>query len=400
MKIGIVCADLGIDPGGDTGSSVHLRSLARGLGGRGHQVELLAAAGSAFESGSNVRVTVIDSDPTLQRLRRRALRSGAGREASEMTQLLAAGTWARAIDARLAGCDAIYERQSLWSLAGLLHARRRGIPFVLEVNAPLVAQQLRYRELAMTGAADAVESELLASADRVLVTCRDLVAYVRRHGGSARRTTVVPCGVDAAWLDNAPKASDGGDSFVLGFIGSLKPWHGLDIVVRALRKLRAKDERYRLVIVGDGPERPETQAALERHGLTSAVEFVGPVPHRSIPTLLSTFDAGVAAYPPADGFFFSPLKVWEYAACSVPILASASGELPILFPHKDAALLHPPGSASKLARHAELLAHHPDLSARLRRRARAIARRHTWDRIAARVASILEHAAATPRGDV
>src|SRR2546426_12362477 len=52
--------------------------------------------------------------------------------------------------------DLVYERYSLWSLAGMEHAATAGIPGLLEVNAPLIEEQAAYRGLRDAGGADRV----------------------------------------------------------------------------------------------------------------------------------------------------------------------------------------------------------------------------------------------------
>jgi glycosyltransferase involved in cell wall biosynthesis len=122
------------------------------------------------------------------------------------------------------------------------------------------------------------------------------------------------------------------------------------------------------------------------------VELVGAVPYAAVPVHLAQMDVGVAPYPALSSFYFSPLKIFEYAAAGVPIAASESGQIAELLAHRVTAMLHPPGSTTKLVRHIEELRARPELRARLARRARtAVAKPHTWDRLAARLLSIAEH---------
>src|SRR5262249_10564711 len=181
-----------------------------------------------------------------------------------------------------------------------------------------------------------------------------------------------------------------------GFLGSLKPWHGIDVLLDAFAELRRRSDAYRLLIVGDGPLRELVQARCARELERGVVTLAGAVPHDEVPALLARMDAGLAPYPSLPLFYFSPLKVFEYAAAGVPIVASASGQIAELLVHRQHALLHKPGSVGKIVKHVELLRTTPDLGTRLARRARRlIAAHHTWDRLAARVLSM---AASVRRG--
>ncbi len=394
MRVAYICADRGVPPGGRGGSATHVREMVRALVARGIDMTVLAAAAEGAAAALPCPVVDLQGGPLCAELRSRIAKAAHAddegvRAAHESYSLLLNNALTAALDAMSPAPDIIYERQSLWSVAGLEAARRRGIPYVLEVNAPLVEQQRQYRELGLGATAAAIEGLLFEHADRVLVTSPALVEYARSHGASRRAVRVLPCGVSAQMLA-APERRDPAraghdrERFVVGFVGSLKPWHGIDVLLRAFRKLRRLHMSYRLLVVGDGPLREEMERYLRVNGLDVYADVVGSVDPSEVPQYLARMDVGVAPYPALPSFYFSPLKIWEYAAAGVPIAASESGDLPRLFPHKVAALLHPPGSASKLAAHIELLRTDPEVAARLTRRARQVARAHTWERLAAR----------------
>jgi glycosyltransferase involved in cell wall biosynthesis len=207
---------------------------------------------------------------------------------------------------------------------------------------------------------------------------------------------VIPCGVARSLFPASGRlGARGADEFVLGFVGSLKPWHGIDILLEAFLQLSYISSNYRLLLVGDGPLRPEVESFCRSHNISPLVTIAGSVDAARVPEYLARIDVGLAPYPPLPSFYFSPLKIWEYAAAGVPIVASASGDLPRLFPHRVAALLHPPGSVGKIVKHVERLRGDRDLGCRLARRARQVAKLHTWDRLAARFETLAKRALAS-----
>ncbi len=395
MRIAYISADRGVPVLGRSGSSRHVREIVTAFVARGLEVTLLTACPPEVSQRAALPYATIDlaADPILQDLRVRTaeeLRSS-GQDAvraSETYALLLNQTLLQELTRLRGSIDVIYERQSLWSFAGLQFARREGLPFLLEVNAPLAAQQQEYRVLNMVETARAVESLLFAKADRVLVTCSALREYARGRG--AAHVRVIPCGVsDALFIDR--RRPQTGPEFVIGFVGSLKPWHGVELLLRAFARLCERSTAYRLLVVGDGPLRADVETYCRQRHLEHRVTMAGAVDPTRIPEYLARMDVGLAPYPPLPSFYFSPLKVWEYAAAGVPIVASASGDLPHLFPHRSAALLHPPGSVKKIVEHVESLRHDPELGGRLARRARQVARRHTWNRLALRIDSVATH---------
>src|SRR5262249_53202779 len=82
-----------------------------------------------------------------------------------------------------------------------------------------------------------------------------------------------------------------------------------------------------LLIVGDGPERPRLEADLCARGLRELTQFTGSVDSDEVPGLLASMEVAVAPYPKLASFYFSPLKVYEYMAAGLPIVASRIGQL-------------------------------------------------------------------------
>ncbi len=400
MRIAYVCADRGIPIVGPTGSSTHVLEFVRALTERGHEVVVFAADPGTEANEVPCHIVPIADDPVLNEVRLqigKRYRQVPGEptpRASEVFSLLVNQAARLAIE-RAGGFDLIYERLSLWSVAGLQAARERGVPLFVEVNAPLSRQQQTYRELELADVAEAIERLVLAEADRILVTAEALIDYIHERGASRRNARLLPCGVGRSmFADLERRRPVDPDRFVLGFLGSLKPWHGIDVLVDAFTALRERSDAYRLLVVGDGPLRAYIELVCRQRGLLDFVELAGAVPHEKVPEYLARMDVGLAPYPPLDSFYFSPLKIWEYAAACVPIVASRSGEIPEFFEHKKAALLHTAGSVTKIVRHVERLRTEPGLGARLARRARRIAKERTWDRLAARFEDIAAKALA------
>jgi len=138
--------------------------------------------------------------------------------------------------------------------------------------------------------------------------------------------------------------------------------------------------------VGDGPLRAVVEQTTRAEGLRDAVRITGTVDHGQVPALLHQIDVAVAPYPRLRGFYFSPLKIFEYMATRRAIVASDIGQITEVLTHRRTALLHPPGSIRKMMAHLEELRARPQLRERLARQARRLAvERFTWDRNAARV---------------
>jgi glycosyltransferase involved in cell wall biosynthesis len=374
MRLAYVSADPGVPVYGSKGASVHVQEVIRALLQRGAEVTLVTTrvGGEAPPDLAGVQVVELPKLPKGEPAQReRAALSGN----AALAELLG----------REGPFDAVYERYSLWSYAGMETARRWGVAGLLEVNAPLIDEQRLHRGLVHADEAYGVAERVFGAATALLPVSSAVGRYLESFSGVADKIHVTPNGVNPArFLPNRPDPA----AFTVGFVGTLKPWHGVEVLLAAFAGVRARVPGARLLIVGAGPEAARLEAEAVRLGLAGAVEFTGAVAPERVPALLARMDVAVAPYPELKDFYFSPLKVYEYMAAGVPVVASRVGQLAELIDGRNGLLL-PPGDAGALAD--ALVAISGD-AARRRRLAEAgratILRAHTWERVAARIVGL------------
>jgi glycosyltransferase involved in cell wall biosynthesis len=366
MRIVYVCADAGIPLRGNKGASVHMRSLAAALARRGNDV-LVACRNLEGENPLPPGTTV------------EALPPEEGEHTAWLTSVL---TRTRA--------DVVLERYSLASTPAQTAARAHGIPLVLEVNAPLVDEASRYRDLDNAEYWRSWERFVLASADAVIAVSTAVRDHVVAAGQDPRHVSVIHNGVDVAAFSGADGSDTRarhalGDATVVGFTGSLKPWHGVDVLLNAFLDV---PPGVTLLVVGDGPERASLEHAATAPGLIGRVVFAGPVPHAMVPGHVAAMDIATAPHVAQEDFYFSPLKVAEYLAAGLPVVVSAQGDLPTMV--GDAGILVPPGDAKALSTALRRLCAEPALRRRLGEAAAARAGDLDWTRVAAKVEAVLQ----------
>lgn len=212
-------------------------------------------------------------------------------------------------------------------------ARSRRVPFVYEVrdlweNASVDLGKLSANSLSRR-AARAIDSYVLRRADAVTVICDSMRSEIAGRLGRNDRLFVANNGVDLSALRvEAPDASRRQwnlplDNQVLGFIGTLQPYEGLELLIDALTDLVQRPKGVHFLITGDGNHEAYLRAEVARRGLERHVTFTGRIAHAAVSQAYAACDAIV--YPrrhTETTRLTTPLKPLEAMALGKAVLAS------------------------------------------------------------------------------
>lgn len=377
MRIAYVSADLGVPVFGRKGCSIHVQEVLAAMVRQGARVDLFSTSveGTPPCGLESVLVHALPRPPK-------------GDPAAREQAALSNNPLIRNALDEAGMFDLVYERYSLWSYSAMEFARDAGTPGLVEINAPLIDEQAQYRVLVDRAGAERVAKRLFGAASALLGVSSEVASWVESFPGAHGKVRVVPNGIrpERFPANLRPSLTTAPGVFTVGFVGTLKAWHGLSILVEAFAQLRAQRPNTRLLIVGDGPERENILADLTRRGLANSVTLTGAVEPSAVPGLLASMDVAVAPYPALTNFYFSPLKVYEYMAAGRAVVASRIGQLQSLIEPDVTGVLVTPGAAEELASALEHLHDHPALRETLGARARAVVlREHTWDAVVQRI---------------
>ena len=410
MRLLYVCSDFGIRPAGTKGASIHLRAITGALAEIGHEVWLLSPKEGPDEQHPVRRLLAPGCPPADEsgKLLKRWLREhGLGEALARELRPLLYNAWVqdRAL-AALADAPpaAIVERLSLLGHVGVDLADALNVPLIVEVNALLVEEARAYRSLQLEQVAQPIERRVLERADAVLVVSAALADRLEALGIDRHKVHVIPNGADLAAFEQAPareasRAALGLDGrFVVGFAGSLKVWHGVDVLLAAFERFLELEPEARLLIVGAGPAEETLKESVERTGITGSVVFTGAVPHAQIPGLLRAMDVGAAPFKPVENFYFSPIKLYEYMAAGLCVVASRLGQIQDVIADRENGLLCEPDDVESLYATLRTAWESAELRGRLGAAALDTVRaRYTWRHTAAAAERVIQAAVAQYR---
>jgi len=366
---------------GTTGGSVHVLEVARGLAERGHEVHAVVHRDRGVpdeEHLAGAHFHRIDwfPDHRLFRLRARA-------KVEALARTLAP--------------DVVMERYYNFGGEGVLTAARLRLPSLLEVNSPAVDHRG-----SLKAALDALLlwRPLRRHRERVVAAASGLIAPLPEivPAFARAKTETVTWGANVSSFQpgrrsEAVRASLGipkGAVAVL-FSGSFRPWHGVHVFEDAARRLASRRDLFFVLIGGDaaGP------------GAGYNGRRLGRQPYERMPELVAACDIGVAPYDTARlrqlalGFYWSPLKLFEYMASGLPSVTIPRFPLTEIVRDGHEGLHFREADPDALAQVLRRLADDAALRARLGESGRArVVERYSWQKHCEQIEAVLVRIAA------
>lgn len=223
--------------------------------------------------------------------------------------------------------DLIYERSEYLQDSGAKLANKYKIKYFIEVNAPFVEEMNVFEGYSLFHyKAHKIEAIKLTAADKVFTVSTALKDFlVSRYNCVSDKIIVQPNCINPKKIefDSQLVNSLKGDyklnnDKVIGFVGSMFPYHGVDILIKAFSKVIEEHPNTKLLVVGDGIVLSELKQLAHDLSLDNSIVFTGKIPHSLVFNYIQLMDVCIMA---KSNWYGSPVKIFEYGLLKKPIIA-------------------------------------------------------------------------------
>lgn len=284
--------------------------------------------------------------------------------------------------------DILYIRAHFAAWPSALWARLIGLPTVQEVNGP-------YEDLFIAWPWTQKMAKLfvwlmrsqLRWASVVIAVTPQLAEWVRKEAGHDRVFVVTNGANTNLFNPNAKVNTELPYPYVV-FFGALAPWQGIRTLLEAV-KTKYWPSDVRLVIMGDGAERPHVEKAASY----GQVVYLGPVAYHELPGIVAHSLAGLSPQNALAGRSkkgLLPIKVFETLACGVPVIVTDWPGQADLVRENQCGLVVPPDDPKAIAEAVAYLYYHPEERIMMGEKGRKLVElEYSWDRCAQKTSEIL-----------
>ncbi|MEM7208722.1 MAG: glycosyltransferase family 4 protein [Pseudomonadota bacterium] len=251
--------------------------------------------------------------------------------------------------------DVIVYRAVMYDFTPNIIRKKFRRKMIAEVNSIKSLEQTLNRKNPSTWIARRCEKLTYETSDAVVVVSNAIKDHLVEIG-VRQPITVASNGVDLDTFSRNEEAKhtlkiDYGlqEKVVMGYVGSYKKWHNLDDSLAVLEQLVSENTNVHFVLIGSGAEEKRFNEQVIARGLESHVTKIPSLPHNEIPYYLNIIDIAVMTYPQMENFYFSPLKMYEYLAAGIPVVASRLGQIEEVMENAQIGKLVSPGDIANFS---------------------------------------------------
>jgi len=395
MKLLHIWNTVSFPAAGGSGSQSHNTFLKRAFSNLGHEVVPFALG-----SGSGAPDAGMQKHRAAYHRLRRVLPATVTEWVRDLYSVLYDFRSRKAIGALIAQeqPDFVYERFSDYHAGGWQAARAAHLPYVLEIHDPPEARAFFARRANFEWYNRRLQRRITRDADAVVVVSSFLQKFLEKGGVPTENILMLPNGVNLELFrktgrrDELRRKLGVEDALVVGFVGSMRSYHGADMIAPLCRLIEQERRDVRYLMVGSLRAYPGGEEAyrdlLRQAGIEDRVVITGGLPVEQVPSHIEAMDICIM---PDSNHYGSPIKLFEYGALAKPCVFPRYGPVEDVLTHEVNALIFEPKSVEALAAEVLKLAQSESLREQLGERLyQDVIANHTWERNAASIIDKVE----------
>lgn len=287
--------------------------------------------------------------------------------------------------------DFIFEKHCNFHLASSVISKKLGIPYIVQIDGPVEAMK-RFGPAYFLSLAAAIQKKVAERANAVVVVSEAMRNYLTQKGISSKKIFVVPNAADIELFNPQNVTEDIrsryklGDKIIIGFVGSMKKYHGVKLIIKLAEDLIKEEDKIHFLIIGPFEDRGQFEEVLKNKGVSEHFTLTGGIPFKEVPAHISAMDICVM---PDSNWNGSPIKIFEYGAMGKPVVAPRVSPVEEVIEDGKNGLLIIPGDEKDLREKVLTLVHNPmfrrELGSKLMEHVRE---HHTWQKNAERIIDI------------
>lgn len=226
--------------------------------------------------------------------------------------------------------DFVYERLNYMQLSGAKVCQKMKLCHFYEVNSPYTQEKVELEGKSLfIRKAFQIEKAQLTKTQKFFPVTHILAKYfidTHKLGPDAEKACVL---ANAVNLENfkaeekrlkelEKKSGIKSGEKIIGFVGSILRWHGVDVLIKAFGRIYEQYPQARLLIVGGGEILDELKDLAKTLKIDDRITFTGNVDHQDVPSYIELMDITIMA---KTNWYGSPIKIFEYGALNKAIIA-------------------------------------------------------------------------------
>jgi len=239
--------------------------------------------------------------------------------------------------------DVVHSQTIQMGLPCFLAKKLFGIPYIVYCHGSDVYCNWKFKKV--------ISKLVLENAEAAVVVTDSMKNKIKEFGFNIKNIFTIPNGVELSEFENLSKTDvrkklkiDDSENIIL-FVGTLKTVKGIKYLIEAVKIVKEKGLKIKLLLVGDGEEKEELKKISEKLNLKENIIFVGRIDNKEIPEYMIASDIFVLPSL-SEGL---PVVILEAMASGIPIIATKVGGVPDIVKDKENGFLVDSKSPTQIA---------------------------------------------------